>query len=291
MKNADIIRNQGIRRTHQKMNEQSEQEDPEEDGEEEEETLKERTDREKLENSRAIVQGQQTDHLLDFQNQDGTQLFSSVVKKPGTQSPVIQISKQPIVTEMAQVQSWAASVSIPIKEFISNEALQKQCQEKVSKASKRKEETGKELQHHQKEQIQRVAPEILRPAKEKEPILRVSPEISQIYKGIIDKNAPKLHITIPTDGTEERRITQLSLDAIVLDNLDDEPVIIEEVKAKESAGSEKVAETEDEEVEGVAEVSVADKEEETAMDTEVTPSVGAPEVAILAPVTPMEIST
>ncbi|MCP3683328.1 MAG: hypothetical protein GY861_11625, partial [bacterium] len=66
--------------------------------------------------------------------------------KPGSQSPVIQISKQPTVTGMAQVQSRAAPVSVPIRDFISNEALQKQCQERLDKASKKKEETGKELQ-------------------------------------------------------------------------------------------------------------------------------------------------
>ncbi len=50
---------------------------------------------------------------------------------------MIRISKQPIVTGTAQVQSQAASVPIPIfKEFISNEALQKQCQERVNKATK-----------------------------------------------------------------------------------------------------------------------------------------------------------
>ncbi len=79
---------------------------------------------------------------------------------------MIQISEQPIVTGTAQVQSWAAPVSIPIREFISNEALQKQCQERVNKAAKKKEETGKELQRRQKEQIQQIAPGILKPAKE-----------------------------------------------------------------------------------------------------------------------------
>ncbi len=131
------------------MNETSEWEDQKETNEDKEETPKERADRERLENSRAIVQTQQADHLRDFQTDEGIQLFSSVVRKPGSTSPVIRISKQPTVTGTAQVQSRAASVSIPIKEFISNEALQKQCQERVNKASKKKDETGKELQRQQ----------------------------------------------------------------------------------------------------------------------------------------------
>ncbi len=79
---------------------------------------------------------------------------------------------------------------------------------------------------------------------EKKPILRVAPEIGQTYKGIIDKNASKLRATIPTDETEERRITQSSPDTMVLVNSDDEPEIVEEIEAKDSAGSEKVAEIE-----------------------------------------------
>ncbi|MCP3684085.1 MAG: hypothetical protein GY861_15495 [bacterium] len=93
---------------------------------------------------------------------------------------------------MAPDQSRAAPISIPIKELISNEALQKQCQEQVNKASKRKEETGKELQRCQKERIQWVMPEISKPVEEKKPILRVGPEIGQTYQGLIDKDAPKL---------------------------------------------------------------------------------------------------
>ncbi|MCP3683329.1 MAG: hypothetical protein GY861_11630, partial [bacterium] len=94
------------------------------------------------------------------------------------------------------------------------------------------------------------------------------------------------------DGTEERKITHKSSpDTIVLVDSDDEPEIIEEIKVKESAGSEKVAEIEREESEGVTEVPIADKGEETAMDTEVMPLVDAPEIAISASVTPMEIST
>ncbi|MCP3684923.1 MAG: hypothetical protein GY861_19855, partial [bacterium] len=157
-------------------------------------------------------------------------------------------------------------------------ALQKQCQEQVNKASKRKEETGKELQCRQKGRIQRVVPE---------PFSQVSPEIRQTYE-----DAPNLRVTIPTNGTEERKIThRLSLDTIILDDSEDELEIIGEVKTKESAGSEKVAEIEKEESEGVAEVHNAEKEEETAMDTEATSSVGAPEVVASAPVTPMETST
>ncbi len=47
-------------------------------------------------------------------------------------------------------------------------------------------------QCRQKEQIQRVMPEILKPVEEKKPILRVGPEIGQTYQGLIDKDAPKL---------------------------------------------------------------------------------------------------
>ncbi len=83
---------------------------------------------------------------------------------------------------------------------------------------------------------------------------------------------------------------QLSLDAIILDS-DDEPEIVREVEAKDSARSEKVAEIGNEESEGVAEVSVADKEEETAMDTETTPLGSAPEITNPTAATPMEIST
>ncbi len=61
--------------------------------------------------------------MRDFQTDDGVQLFSSILKKPGTPLPVHHIIEQPIVTETAQVQPRAASVSIPIKELISNEAL------------------------------------------------------------------------------------------------------------------------------------------------------------------------
>ncbi len=70
--------------------------------------------------------------------------------------------------------------------------MQKQYQEQVNKASKKKEETRKELQHHQNERIQRVMPEVLKPVKEKEPILRVGPKIGQTYQGFINKDAPKL---------------------------------------------------------------------------------------------------
>ncbi len=152
LRNPDVIKkmlkltNQRIWSIHQEMNDTSEREDKE-TNEEEEETPKQRADRERLENSWAFVPVQQTDRLLDFLTDDSVQLYSSVLKKPGSTSPVIRISKQPIVTEMAQVQSRAASVSIPIKEFISNEALQKKCQERVDKASKKKEKTWKELQH------------------------------------------------------------------------------------------------------------------------------------------------
>ncbi|MCP3681742.1 MAG: hypothetical protein GY861_03540, partial [bacterium] len=98
---------------------------------------------------------------------------------------------------------------------------------------------------------------------------------------------------------EERKIKylesipnlRLSPDTYVLENSDDEPEIIGEVKAKETARSEKVAESEKEESEGVAEVSVADKEEETVMDTEAIPLDGAPEIMISVSVTPMEILT
>ncbi|MCP3683481.1 MAG: hypothetical protein GY861_12410, partial [bacterium] len=169
------------------------------------------------------------------------------------------------VTGMAQVQSRAAPVSVPIKDFISNEPLQKQCQEKLNKASKQKKETGKELQQRQKERIQQIAPGILKSAKE-------------------------LRITIPMVGTEERKIRHKSPDTIVLVNSDDEPEIIKEIKVKESAEPEKVAELEKEDSEGDTEVSIADKEKETAMDTETMPSIGVPEVAASVPVTPMEIS-
>ncbi len=106
-------------------------------------------------------------------------MYSAVLKKPGSTSPVIRISKQPIVIGTAPDQSRAAPIPVPIKEFMSDAALQKQCQEQISKATKKKEETGKELQHHQKEQIQRIMPEILRPepVKEKESISRAGPEI------------------------------------------------------------------------------------------------------------------
>ncbi len=57
------------------------------------------------------------------------------------------------------------------------------------------------------------------------------------------------------------------------------------------AESEKITETGKEASEDVEEVPVAEKEEETAMETETTPSVGAPEVAALAPIIPMETST
>ncbi len=83
------------------------------------------------------------------------------------------------------------------------------------------------------------------------------------------------------DGTKERRILQPSPDVIELS--DDEPEIVEEIKTKEPARSEKIAETRKEESKGVAEVPIADKEEETAMDTEAPPLVGAPEVAASAP--------
>ncbi len=72
---------------------------------------------------------------------------------------------------------------------------------------------------------------------------------------------------------------------------DDEPEIVGEVKAKEPVRPEKVAETEKEESGGVAEVSVVVKEEETAMDTDAVPLESAPEIAISASVTPMEILT
>ncbi len=55
---------------------------------------------------------------------------------------------------MAQDQHRAASFSNPIKDLISNEALQKKCQEKLDKASKKKEKAQLEQQRQQKEQIQ-----------------------------------------------------------------------------------------------------------------------------------------
>ncbi|MCP3681741.1 MAG: hypothetical protein GY861_03535, partial [bacterium] len=164
------VKSDGMWKAHLELNAESEREHNE-FLKEEEETPKEKEDQERLERSRAVVNVQQTECLLDFQDTDGTQLYSAIVRKPGSQSPVIRISTQPVVIGTAPDQSRAAPISIPIKEFISNEALQKQCQEQVSKASKRKEGTGKELQRRQKEPIQRIMPEILEPVKEKEPIL------------------------------------------------------------------------------------------------------------------------
>ncbi|MCP3685483.1 MAG: hypothetical protein GY861_22760, partial [bacterium] len=111
--------NQRLQRTHQEMADHSEQEDKE--FEEEEETPEQKKTREGIENSWAIVTAQQTNRLLDFQTDKGVPLFSSVLKKPGTPSPVHHIIEQPIVTETAQDQPRAASVSIPIKELISND--------------------------------------------------------------------------------------------------------------------------------------------------------------------------
>ncbi len=76
----------------------------------------------------------------------------------------------------------------------------------------------------------------------------------------MDKNAAKLLVTIPTDGTEERRITQPSLDVIELDDSnDDKPEVVEEIKTKEN--TEKIAETRKVESEVVEEVPAAEKEE------------------------------
>ncbi|MCP4648860.1 MAG: hypothetical protein GY853_02095, partial [PVC group bacterium] len=225
-------------------------------------------------------------------------LYSAILKKPGLPSPVMRISMQPIVIGTAPDQSRAASIPIPIKELISNEALQKQCQEQLDKASK-KGKTGKELQRRQKEPIQRVMSEIPKPEpiKEKEPILRAGPAIGSTYQKITTTNASKIRVTVPLSEDEERKIRyidsmsnlQLSPDAIRLDS-DDEPEIVGEVKAKDAAKSEKVAETGNEESEGVAEVSIANKEEEIAMDTEITPLGSAPEITNPTAATPMEIS-
>ncbi|MCP3684975.1 MAG: hypothetical protein GY861_20120, partial [bacterium] len=265
-----------------------------------EETSKEKEDRERLEKTREVAQVQQTKRLLDFQDTEGTHLYSAILKKPGLPSPVMRISAQPIVIGTAPDQSRAASIPVPIEELISNEALQKQCQEQLDKAS-RKGKTGRELQRRQKEPIQRVMSEIPEPepTKEKKPILRVGPEIGSTYQQITTTNASKILITVPLDKDKEWRIRyldsmsnlQLSPDAIILEGSDEEPEIVGEVKAKDSAGSEKVTETGNEESEGIAEVSIADKEEETAMDTETTPLGSAPEITNPTAATPMEIST
>ncbi|MCP3685517.1 MAG: hypothetical protein GY861_22935, partial [bacterium] len=119
------VKSDGLWRAHQDLNAESEREHKEfleEEAEEEEETPKEREDREKLEKSRAIVRTQQTGHMHDFQDENGTQLYSAVLKKPGLPSPVMRISTQPIVNGTAPDQSRAASIPVPIKELISNEA-------------------------------------------------------------------------------------------------------------------------------------------------------------------------
>ncbi len=115
---------------------QSQQEyEPEE--EEKEETPNEKRSQERLETSREIVKTQQTDCMHDFQTEEGIQLFSLIVKKTGSTSPVLLISKQPIVTELAQDQPRAASVSVPITDFIiSNEALWKKCQKPIDEAAR-----------------------------------------------------------------------------------------------------------------------------------------------------------
>ncbi len=75
--------------------------------------------------------------MHDFQTEKGIQLFSSIVKKPGSTSPVLRISKQPIITEPAQDQPRAASVSVPITDVIvSHEALQKKCQKSINEDTK-----------------------------------------------------------------------------------------------------------------------------------------------------------
>ncbi|MCP3681490.1 MAG: hypothetical protein GY861_02275, partial [bacterium] len=66
-------------------------------------------------------------------------------KKPGSTSPVIRISKDPITIGTVSDQPRTAPITYPIRQFIFNEPLQKQCQETITKAAKRI-KTGKELQ-------------------------------------------------------------------------------------------------------------------------------------------------
>ncbi|MCP3683948.1 MAG: hypothetical protein GY861_14790 [bacterium] len=102
------VKSERMWKTHLELNAESEREHKEfleEEAEEEEETPKEKEDREKLEKSRAMARTQQTGRLLDFQNADGTQLYSAILKKPGSLSPVIRISMQPAVIGTAPDQS------------------------------------------------------------------------------------------------------------------------------------------------------------------------------------------
>ncbi len=72
----------------------------------------------------------QTDRLQDFQSSEGVLLYSAMVKKPGSASPVIRISTQPPVMESAEISSKA--VSVPVKSLILNKDLQAKCRKTIA---------------------------------------------------------------------------------------------------------------------------------------------------------------
>ncbi len=162
----------------------------------------------------------------DFQSPEGVPLYSAMLKKPRSTSPVIRISTQLPVTESAATLSKA--VSVPIHSLISNQELEAKCRKKIAETVKRTSTLKPKIQVHQ---IQAVAPEIL----QKKP------------------KPAALKVTIPAQGKEERKVSeQLSLDTIELDSLkplgpqnrdgddSDHPLSIEDTKEMETMETESV---------------------------------------------------
>ncbi len=80
-------------------------ESDDEDESEEDEMDEEMRKRDQLLMTQEIARINQTERLQDFQTPEGVQLYSAILKKPGSSSPVIQISRQPPVTESAVTSS------------------------------------------------------------------------------------------------------------------------------------------------------------------------------------------
>ncbi len=107
--------------------EQEDKPESEDEEESEEEEIDEESKRrqERLQATKTIAPIHQAERLQDFQSPEGVPLYSAMVKKPGSASPVIQISTQPPVMESAATSSQA--VSVPIQSLISNKELQAKC--------------------------------------------------------------------------------------------------------------------------------------------------------------------